>query len=118
MSISLNSVELKATYTPESEFQNFAIQYVKDRFNICALCSYTRKISVYLYVVDPKSLKSFDYITFGNLIFRRFEHSNTQGYYYLDPPFKQISLATIVRILDTLSIVYQVDSIGLFAKVE
>lgn len=117
MSIELNAFDLKAKFVKDSQIEQFVIAYVKDRFSVCALCSYSRKTKVYFYVVEPDKLQYFDYLTFGNLVFRRFEIEKIFSYYFLDPPFRKISLSIVVQILDNLNVNYKVDNIGIFCEV-
>lgn len=112
MSIELqdrNTVAFRVT----NEFENFCKAYIKDRFTICSLLSYTRKVKVYLAIPDTTHIHFQDYISFASLLFKTFEG----GAYFFDEPFKLVSVATIVKILDELELTYKVDNVGLFTQV-
>ncbi|MFX0618100.1 hypothetical protein ABEL47_22775 [Escherichia coli] len=109
------TVELKSfdiiSFKVDKEATNFLTAYVLDRISILSLLSYQSKTKVYFYIVEPAKYKFDTYTFFGNLVFKNF----AEGKYFIDQPFaSSVTLATIVKILDSNTINYIVDTIGLY----
>lgn len=117
MSIELSIPTSSVKFTVAQESEIFLQNYIKDRFTLSSLFSYSRKSRVYFYIVDQNHLKFGDYQNFNTVQFRSFTYKDIFAFLFTDPPFVVVSLSNIVSILDSLKLDYSIDSIGIFTAI-
>lgn len=118
MSVELNYLGNSVRFSNSGEAEKFLKAYINDRFHTCALYSYDRKFKVYMTVLDNPAIDYENYSYFGGLTFRIALINKSKVAVFFDPPFKEISIATLSAYLDQLGLIYKVDKFGVFVEVK
>lgn len=117
MSIPLiNLSEGKVKFIISKDSEDFLRHYIKDVALVSGGLSYFRKSKVYIKVAKFDELQLDSFVFFGHYPFRQFK--DFSAFVFTPEPFVRfVSVSTVVSVLDSLSLNYKLDNIGVYVQV-
>lgn len=109
--IDINNEKIRFVVSKDSE--DFLKFYIKDLALVCGGLSHFRKTKVYIKVANFDELELDSFLFFGHYPFRQFR--DFSAFVFCRESFvKYTSVSTVVSILESLSLTYKLDGVGVY----